>query len=159
MTFDNHLKRQVAFAVVCMAQFMVILDASIMNVALPSIQTALHVSESNLPWIVNGYTLIFGGFLLLGGRSADLLGRRRVFMAGLILFGGASMAGGFAQSTLWLVLARGVEGLGAAIISPASLSIIYTMFTDTHERNRALGIWGALGGLGAGCGGLLGGVL
>ncbi len=159
MSFDNHLKRQVAFAVVCMAQFMVILDASIMNVALPSIQTALHVSESNLPWIVNGYTLIFGGFLLLGGRSADLLGRRRVFMAGLILFGGASMAGGFAQSTLWLVIARGVEGLGAAIISPASLSIIYTMFPETEERNRALGVWGALGGLGAACGGLLGGVL
>ena len=159
MSFDNQLKRQVAFAVVCLAQFMVVLDASIMNVALPSIQTALHVSESNLPWIVNGYTLFFGGFLLLGGRSADLLGRRRVFMAGLILFGGASMVGGFAQSTLWLVIARGVEGLGAAIISPASLSIIYTMFPDTEERNRSLGIWGALGGLGAACGGLLGGVL
>lgn len=159
MTATHGWKKQAAFAVVCMAQFMVVLDASIMNVALPSIQTALHVSESDLPWIVNGYTLIFGGFLLLGGRSADLLGRRRVFMTGLVLFGGASAVGGFAQSTLWLVLARGVEGLGAAIISPASLAIIYTMFTQDEERNRALGIWGALGGLGAACGGLLGGVL
>jgi EmrB/QacA subfamily drug resistance transporter len=159
MNSEKHWKRQVAFGVVCLAQFMVVLDAAIMNVALPSIQAALHVSQSNLPWIVNSYTLLFGGFLLLGGRSADLLGRRRIFMAGLVLFGGASLAGGLAQTTLWLVLARAVEGLGAAIISPASLAIIYTMFQEEHERNHALGIWGALGGLGAASGGLLGGIL
>jgi EmrB/QacA subfamily drug resistance transporter len=159
MSSESGWKRQLAFAIVCIAQFMVVLDAAIMNVALPTIQTSLHVSEADLPWIVNGYTLIFGGFLLLGGRSADLLGRRRVFMAGLVLFGGASLVGGFAQNTLWLVIARGFEGLGGAIISPASLAIIYTMFQGDEERNRALGIWGALGGLGAACGGLLGGVL
>jgi EmrB/QacA subfamily drug resistance transporter len=152
-------RRWRALIVLCAAQFMVVLDASIVNVALPSIKTALHFSESSLPWVVNAYTLTFGGFLLLGGRAADLLGRRRVFMVGLVVFSGASLAGGLAQSEAWLIVARGIQGLGAAILSPATLSIITTTFTEGAERNKALGIWGALAGAGAAAGVLLGGVL
>ena len=141
------------------AQFMVVLDASIVNVALPSIKTALGFSESSLPWVVSAYTLAFGGFLMLGGRAADLFGRRRVFIAGLIVFSAASLAGGFATSTGWLIVARGVQGLGAAIVSPAALSIVTTTFTEGAERNKALGIWGALAGAGGAVGVLMGGVL
>ncbi len=112
-------RRWRALILLCAAQFMVVLDASIVNVALPSIKTALHFSESSLPWVVNAYTLTFGGFLLLGGRAADLLGRRRVFMVGLVVFSAASLAGGLAQSEAWLLVARGIQGLGAAILSPA----------------------------------------
>src|SRR6185312_1897456 len=122
-------RRWAALAVLAVAQFMVVLDASIVNVALPSIQRALGFSEGNLPWVVNAYTLAFGGFLMLGGRAADLFGRRRMFIAGL-----ASSAG-------WLIAARGLQGLGAAIVSPAALSIVTTTFTEGAERNKALGIW------------------
>ena len=113
---------------------MVVLDASIVNVALPSIGRALNFSQSSLPWILNAYVLTFGGFLLLGGRMADLLGRRRVFISGLLLFAGASLVGGFAQSEAWLIAARAVQGLGGALLSPAALSILTTTFRDGAER-------------------------
>ena len=144
---------------VCVAQFMVILDASIVNVALPTIGNALNFSESNLPWVLNAYVLTFGGFLLLGGRLADFLGRRRVFMFGLVLFALASLAGGLATSAGQLVAARAVQGLGGAILSPAALSILITTFPDGAERNKALGIWGAIAGSAGAVGVLLGGVL
>jgi EmrB/QacA subfamily drug resistance transporter len=143
----------------CLAQFMVILDVSVVNVALPSIQHALGFTEAGLQWVVNAYTVTFAGFLLLGGRAADLLGRRRVFVAGLVLFALASLAGGLADSKTVLIVARLVQGLGGAVVAPASLSIITTTFTEPAERNRALGIWGAMGGAGGAAGVLLGGVL
>jgi EmrB/QacA subfamily drug resistance transporter len=143
----------------CLAQFMVILDVSVVNVALPAIRGGLHFSEQDLQWVVNAYTVTFAGFLLLGGRAADLLGRRRVFVAGLALFGLASLAGGLAQSQGVLIAARAVQGLGGAVIAPASLSILTTTFTEGAERNRAVGIWGAMGGAGGAAGVLLGGVL
>jgi EmrB/QacA subfamily drug resistance transporter len=152
-------RRWIALILLCVAQFVVVLDASIVNVALPSIGRALSFSQTNLPWVVNAYVLTFGGFLLLGGRMADLLGRRRVFMAGLLLFAAASLVGGFAQSDSWLIAARAVQGLGAAILSPAALSIVTTTFRDGAERNRALGVWGAVAGSGGAAGVLLGGVL
>ena len=144
---------------VCVAQFMVVLDASIVNVALPTIGDALNFSESDLPWVLNAYVLTFGGFLLLGGRLADFLGRRRMFMFGLVLFALASLAGGFATSAGQLIAARAVQGLGGAILSPAALSILITTFRDGAERNRALGIWGAIAGSAGAAGVLLGGVL
>src|SRR6476659_9974704 len=152
-------RRWIALILLCAAQFVVVLDASIVNVALPSIGRALNFSEQNLQWVVNAYVLVFGGFLLLGGRMADLLGRRRVFMGGLVLFGLASLAGGLASSEGMLIAARAVQGLGAAILSPAALSIISTTFKEGSERNKALGIWGARGGSGAAVGVLMGGVL
>jgi EmrB/QacA subfamily drug resistance transporter len=148
-----------ALALLALTQFVIVLDASIVNVALPSIGRALEFSQDDLSWVVNAYTLTFGGFLLLGGRLADLLGRRRVFIAGLVLFSVASLAGGLAQSDVWLVAARAVQGLGAAIISPAALSLVTTMFAEGAERNRALGVWGAVAGSGGAAGVLLGGVL
>jgi EmrB/QacA subfamily drug resistance transporter len=148
-----------ALALLALTQFVIILDASIVNVALPSIGRALDFSQDDLSWVVNAYTLSFGGFLLLGGRLADLLGRRRIFIAGLILFSLASLAGGLAQSDTWLIAARAVQGLGAAIISPAALSLVTTMFAEGAERNRALGVWGAVAGSGGAAGVLLGGVL
>jgi MFS family permease len=129
------------------------------NVALPSIGRALDVSRTDLSWVVNAYTLTFGGFLMLGGRLADLLGRRRMFMLGLVLFSVASVAGGFAQSEEWLLAARAVQGLGAAMVSPAALSILTTTFAEGAERNRALGVWGAMTGAGGAAGVLLGGIL
>lgn len=152
-------KRWAALAVLAVAQFMVVLDASITNVALPSIQRDLGFSESSLQWVVNAYTLVFGGFLLLGGRAADLFGRRRVFIIGLAVFSVASLVGGFATSSGWLIAARAVQGLGAAIVSPAALSIVTTTFSEGAERNRALGIWGALAGAGGAVGVLMGGML
>ena len=152
-------KRWIALALLCVAQFVVVLDASIVNVALPTIGEALNFSESQLPWVVNAYVLTFGGFLLLGGRMADLLGRRRIFMGGLILFALASLAGGLATNSGQLIAARAVQGLGAAILSPAALSIVATTFRDGAERNKALGIWGAVAGSGGAAGVLLGGVL
>jgi EmrB/QacA subfamily drug resistance transporter len=152
-------KRWIALALLCVAQFVVVLDASIVNVALPTIGEALDFSESNLPWVVNAYVLTFGGFLLLGGRLADLLGRRRVFMFGLVLFAIASLAGGLATNSGQLIAARAVQGLGAAILSPAALSIVATTFRDGADRNKALGIWGAVAGSGGAAGVLLGGVL
>jgi EmrB/QacA subfamily drug resistance transporter len=148
-----------ALALLAMTQFVIVLDASIVNVALPSIGRALDFSQDDLSWVVNAYTLTFGGFLLLGGRLADLLGRRRIFIGGLVLFSLASLAGGFAQSDVWLIAARAVQGLGAAIISPAALSLVTTMFAEGAERNRALGVWGAVAGSGGAAGVLLGGVL
>jgi EmrB/QacA subfamily drug resistance transporter len=143
----------------CLAQFMVILDVSVVNVALPAIRGGLHFSEANLQWVVNAYTVTFAGFLLLGGRAADLLGRRRVFVAGLALFAIASLIGGLADSQGVLIAARAIQGFGGAVIAPASLSILTTTFTEGSERNRALGIWGAMGGAGGAAGVLLGGVL
>lgn len=148
-----------ALVVLAVAQFMVVLDASIVNVALPSIQRDLDFSDESLQWVVNAYTLAFGGFLLLGGRAADLFGRRRVFIAGLGLFSVASLVGGFATTSEWLIIARGVQGLGAAVVAPAALSIVTTTFTEGAERNKALGIWGALAGAGGAVGVLLGGML
>ncbi len=140
-------------------QFMVVLDIAIVNVALPSIQTDLDFSQANLQWVISAYALVFGGFLLLGGRTADLLGRRRVFMAGLALVGIASLAAGFAATEGQLIAARAAQGLGAAIISPAALSIVTTTFSDGAERNKALGVWGAVAGSGGAAGVLLGGIL
>ncbi|MFL5894734.1 MAG: MFS transporter [Thermoleophilaceae bacterium] len=143
----------------CVAQFMVILDVSVVNVALPSIRTSLGFSERDLQWVVNAYTVTFAGFLLLGGRAADLLGQRRVFIAGLGLVSVASLVGGVANSQEMLIAARAGQGLGAAVISPASLAILTTTFKEGADRNRALGAWGAMGGAGGSAGVLLGGVL
>src|ERR671933_1944716 len=139
-------RRWVALILLCVAQFVVVLDASIVNVALPSIGTGLHFSEGNLPWVVNAYVIAFGGFLLLGGRAADLLGRRRVFMAGLLVVAVASLLAGFAATQGQLIAARAAQGLGAAIISPSALSIVTNLFRDGAERNKALGAWGAVAG-------------
>ncbi len=152
-------RRWIALVLLCVAQFIVVLDASIVNVALPTIGRSLHFSQDNLSWVVNAYVLTFGGFLLLGGRMADLLGRRRVFMGGLVLFALASLAGGFATNDGQLIAARAIQGLGAAILSPAALSIITTTFRDGAERNKALGVWGAVAGSGGAAGVLLGGIL
>lgn len=152
-------RKWLALVILCAAQFMVVLDVSIVNVALPSIQRGLHFSEQNLLWVLNAYTLLFGGFLMLGGRVADNLGRRRVFMVGVGLFSVASLFCGLASSAGWLVVARGVQGLGAAIASPAALSILTVTFAEGRERNRALSIWGAIAGAGGAFGVLLGGIL
>ncbi|MHB8658359.1 MAG: MFS transporter [Solirubrobacteraceae bacterium] len=152
-----HLRATLLLA--CLAQFMVILDVSVVNVALPAIRGGLHFTEQDLQWVVNAYTVTFAGFLLLGGRAADLLGRRRVFVWGLILFSLASLAGGMADSRSVLIAARAVQGLGGAVIAPASLSILTTTFTEPAARNRAVGIWGAMGGAGGAAGVLLGGIL
>jgi EmrB/QacA subfamily drug resistance transporter len=156
---DTHQRRWLVLALLAMAQFVVVLDASIVNVALPSIGDDLNVSQENLAWVVNAYVLTFGGFLLLGGRMADLLGRRRVFMGGLLLFALASLLGGLAQTEGQLIAFRALQGLGAAILSPAALSIVTNTFTEGAERNRALGVWGAVAGSGGAAGVLLGGVL
>ena len=152
-------RRWIALILLCVAQFVVVLDASIVNVALPSIGRGLHFSEQNLPWVVNAYVIAFGGFLLLGGRAADLLGRRRVFMAGLLVVAVASLAAGFAVNQGQLIAARAAQGLGAAIISPSALSIVTTLFRDGAERNKALGAWGAVAGSAGAAGVLLGGIL
>jgi EmrB/QacA subfamily drug resistance transporter len=158
-TLENGRSKGLALALLATTQFIVVLDASIVNVALPSIGTDLEFSQDDLSWVVNAYTLAFGGFLLLGGRMADLLGRRRIFIAGLLLFGAASLAGGLSESSTQLIVARTIQGLGAALISPAALSIITTTFAEGAERNKALGVWGAVAGAGGAAGVLLGGVL
>jgi EmrB/QacA subfamily drug resistance transporter len=152
-------RRSLTLVLCCLAQFMVILDVSIVNVALPSIRTDLGFSAADLQWVVNAYTLAFAGFLLLGGRAADLIGRRAVFIVGLGVFGAASLVGGVAQDDTMLVAARAAQGLGGAIVAPATLSILTTTFTEGSERNRALGLWAAMGGAGGAAGALLGGVL
>src|SRR6266496_1671356 len=157
MTSNPHRWR--ILAVVATAFFMTILDVSIVNVALPSISRSLHFSRENLQWVITAYSIAFGGFLLLAGRAADLLGRRGVFMVGVALFTIASLVCGLAQSEAMLIVARAVQGLGGAIITPAALSIVMTSFEEGSERNKALGIWGALGGSGAAVGVLAGGVL
>jgi EmrB/QacA subfamily drug resistance transporter len=151
--------RWLALVVVCFGQFMVIIDATIVNVALPSIQKDLDLSTEQLQWIVNSYTLLFGGFLLLGGRAADLIGRRALFLAGLALFSGASLANALASSGEVLIVFRGLQGLGAALVSPAALSIITTTFSEGEERTKAMGIWGAIAGAGGAFGLLVGGIL
>jgi EmrB/QacA subfamily drug resistance transporter len=145
--------------VVCFAQFMVVLDATIVNVALPSIQHGLHFSEGNLQWVINAYTLVFGGFLMLGGRASDLIGRKRLFLAGIVLFSAASLFNGLSSSSGMLIAGRAVQGLGAALVSPAALSIVTTAFTDSRERAKALGVWTAIAISGSAFGLLLGGVL
>ena len=152
-------RRWIALLLLCFAQFIVVIDASIVNVALPSIGSDLEFSQGDLSWVINGYTLFFGGFLLLGGRMADLIGRRRLFVAGLVLFALASLAGGLATSSGMLIAARAVQGLGAALLSPAALSLVTVIFAEGAERNKALGVWGAVAGSGGAAGVLLGGVL
>jgi EmrB/QacA subfamily drug resistance transporter len=152
-------RRWQALALVCVAFFMTVLDVSIVNVALPSIGRHLHFSETGLQWVITAYAITFGGFLLLGGRAADLLGRRKLFLIGVALFSAASLVCGFSTSTTMLIAARAVQGFGAAVVSPATLSIITTTFDEGAERNKALGIWGAMGGSGAAAGVLFGGIL
>src|SRR5205823_7451998 len=149
----------VVLVLICVAQFMVVLDATIVNVALPSIQKDLNLSEGNLQWIVNAYTLVFGGFLLLGGRAGDLLGRKRIFLIGLVIFTVASLLDGLASSEGMLIAARSLQGLGAALVSPAALSIIATTFEEGAERARALGVWAAIAIGGSAVGLVLGGGL
>src|SRR5437868_9930533 len=152
-------RKWLALAVIVAAQFMVVLDVAIVNVALPSIKTDLHFSQEGLQWVVTAYAILFGGALLLGGRLADLLGRRRLFMVGLVLFTVSSLLDGLAWSEGSLIAFRGLQGLGAALLSPAALSILTTTFEEGRERNLALGIWGAASGSGGAAGVLLGGVL
>src|SRR5256714_6424281 len=152
-------RKWLALALLSAVQFMVVLDIAIVNVALPSIKIDLGFSQGNLQWVISAYALFFGGFLLLGGRAADLLGRRRLFLAGIVLFTLSSLLAGLAWSEGSLIAARSFQGLGAAVISPAALSILSTTFTEGRERNIALGVWGAVGGFGAAAGVLLGGVL
>ena len=159
MTSTSPSRKRLALALLCTVQFMVVLDVAIVNVALPSIQHDLGFSQANLQWVISAYALLFGGFLLLGGRAADLVGRRRMFRAGLIVFGVASLLSGLAWSDGALIVSRGLQGLGSAIISPAALSILTTTFAEGRERNAALGAWGAVGAFGAVAGVLLGGVL
>src|SRR6266498_2023751 len=152
-------RKWLALGLLSAVQFMVVLDIAIVNVALPSIKLDLGFSQENLQWVISAYALVFGGFLLLGGRAADLLGRRRIFLAGVVVFTVASFLAGMAWSEASLIGARALQGLGAAIISPAALSILSTTFQEGRERNIALGVWGAVGGFGAAAGVLLGGVL
>src|SRR5215211_7342404 len=161
MTEAERLERRkwLALILLAAAQFVVVLDASIVNVALPSIGEDLKIESSDLSWVVNAYTLFFGGFLLLGGRMADLLGRRRLFIAGLLLFAVASLAGGLSTSPGLLIAARAVQGLGAALLSPAALSLVTVIFKEGAERNKAMGVWGAVAGSGGAVGVLLGGML
>jgi EmrB/QacA subfamily drug resistance transporter len=152
-------RKWLALALLSVVQFMVVLDIAIVNVALPSIKDDLGFTQANLQWVISAYALVFGGFLLLGGRAADLLGRRRVFIGGLVIFGLASLAGGLSSDATQLIAARAIQGVGAAALAPAALSIVTTLFAEGAERNKALGIWGAVAGSGGVAGVLLGGVL
>src|SRR3954451_4711056 len=157
MNHSSSQSRWRALAVLALAQFMVVLDVTIVNVALPSIQAALGFSPDGLQWVVSAYTLTFGGLLMLGGRMSDLLGRRRVFLAGMTVFALASLAGGLAPTAGVLVAARAVQGIGAALLSPAALALVTVIFPAGRERNIALGIWGALAGIGGTLGVVAGG--
>jgi EmrB/QacA subfamily drug resistance transporter len=159
MSLEQNRKRWLALAVIVAAQFMVVLDVAIVNVALPSIKTDLHFNQENLQWVITAYSILFGGALLLGGRLADLLGRRRLFVVGLVLFTVSSLLDGLAWSEGSLIAFRSLQGLGAALLSPAALSILTTTFEEGRERNLALGIWGAASGSGGAAGVLLGGAL
>ena len=152
-------RKWLALALLSVVQFMVVLDIAIVNVALPSIQVDLGFSQENLQWVISAYALVFGGFLLLGGRAADLLGRRRIFLLGVVVFTLSSLLAGLAWSEASLIGARALQGLGAAIITPAALSILSVTFAEGRDRNIALGVWGAVGGFGAAAGVLLGGIL
>jgi EmrB/QacA subfamily drug resistance transporter len=156
---DHGVNPWLVLVLVCLAQFMVILDATIVNVALPSIQADLDMSESGLQWVVNAYALLFGGFLLLGGRAGDLIGRKRIFLAGLVVFTAASLLCALSGSETVLILARGLQGLGAALVSPAALSIVTTTFAEGAERAKALGVWAAIAVGGGAVGLVLGGLL
>jgi EmrB/QacA subfamily drug resistance transporter len=155
----NEIHKSWTLFLCCLAQFMIILDVSVVNVALPSIRSDLGFSATDLQWVVNAYTLTFAGFLLLGGRAADLLGQRRIFVSGLLLFAVASLAGGLSQDQTVLVLARGLQGFGGAVVAPVTLSILTTTFHEGAERNRALAAWGMMGAAGGAAGVLIGGVL
>src|SRR5580692_3041223 len=154
----GHTHDGLILAIACVAQFMVVLDVSIVTVALPSIGRDLHYSPTGLQWVVNAYVLTFAGFLLLGGRAADLFGRRRVYLFGLGLFTVASLVGGLAQNSAWLTTARAVQGVGGAFLSPATLTIIVTTFSGARMA-KALGVWSAVAGAGGAAGSILGGVL
>jgi EmrB/QacA subfamily drug resistance transporter len=159
MPSETNDRRWLALAALVAAQFMVVLDVAIVNVALPSIQTDLHFTQESLQWVITAYGIMFGGFLLLGGRMADLLGRRRLFIAGVALFTLSSLLAGFAWSEGSLIAFRATQGLGGALLAPAALSILTTTFAEGRERNIALGVWGAVSGSGAAAGVLLGGFL
>lgn len=152
-------RHRLALAVIATAQLMVVLDATIVNIALPHIQRALGFSNTNLSWVLNAYTLVFGGLLLLGGRTGDLFGRRRMFVVGVVLFSGASLAGGFAQDQAYLLAMRALQGVGGAIASPTALALVTNTFAEGEERNRAFGVYSAVSGAGAAVGLILGGVL
>src|SRR5579859_3469003 len=156
---ETSRNRWIALAVIVAAQFMVVLDVAIVNVALPSIKTDLHFTQESLQWVITAYAIMFGGVLLLGGRMADLLGRRRLFIAGLVLFTVSSLLSGLAWSEGSLIAFRALQGLGGGLLSPAALSILTTTFEEGRERNMALGVWGAVSGSGGAAGVLLGGVL
>ena len=155
----RHVNPWLVLVLVCLAQFMVVLDATVVNVSLPAIQKDLDMSPTDLQWVVNSYALIFGGFLLLGGRAGDLLGRKRLFLAGIVIFTGASLLNGLANSSEFLILARGLQGLGAALVSPAALSIVTTTFREGEERTKAMGVWSAIAAGGGAVGLLVGGIL
>src|ERR1039457_633084 len=152
-------RRGLALAVIATAQLMVVLDGTIVNVALPHIQNALGFSDSNLEWVVNVYALVFGGLLLLGGRSGDLLGRRRIFITGILVFAGASLLGGFATDQAWLLSARALQGVGAAMAAPTALSLIAVTFPEGPPRNRAMGVYASMSVAGAAVGLIAGGLL
>jgi EmrB/QacA subfamily drug resistance transporter len=155
----GELRRWRAFSLIAVAFLMIVVDLTITNVALPTIGRKLHFPQQDLQWVVTAYALTFGGFLLLGGRAADLLGRRRLFMAGLAIFTAASLACALATTDTFLIIMRGLQGLGAAVVLPAALSIVMNMFSEGAERNKALGIWGGIGAAGATIGVLAGGLL
>src|SRR4029077_15852958 len=155
----GEVRRWRAFSLLAVSYFMTVVDLTIVNVALPTIGRKLHFPESDLQWVVTAYSLTLGGFFLLGGRPADLLGRRRLFMAGLAIFTGASLACALATADTFLIIMRGLQGLGAAVVLPAALSIVMNMFSEGAERNKALGIWGGIGAAGATAGLLAGGLL
>src|SRR5437588_1612580 len=159
MSATRAVNRWHAFVLLAVAYFMTVVDLTIVNVSLPTIGGDLHFSQTSLQWVATAYGLTFGGLLLLGGRAADLLGRRRVLMAGLALFTGASLGAGLSSSEVALIAARAIQGIGAAVMLPAALSIVMNMFDEGTERNKALGIWGALAASGATVGLVMGGVL
>ena len=156
---DGHVNPWLVLVLVCMAQFMVILDATIVNVALPSIQADLNMSDADLQWIVNAYTLVFGGFLLLGGRAGDLVGRKRIFLVGVVVFTAASLLNGLAPNSEVLIICRGLQGLGAALVAPAALSILTTTFAEGAERAKAMSVWAAIAVGGGAVGLVVGGIL
>ncbi len=158
-TAPRPLNLNLALAIIAIAQLMVVLDTAIVNIALPSIQRALHFTPTGLEWVVNGYALAFGGLLLLGGRAGDLFGRRRVFVIGVLLFTLGSLAGGFATSATWLVVARVAQGVGGAIVAPTALSLVADTFPEGSSRNRAFGVYSAVSGAGGAVGLLLGGLI
>jgi EmrB/QacA subfamily drug resistance transporter len=155
----DHIHPGLALLVIAGAQLMIVLDATIVNIALPSIQRALHFNTTSLAWVLNAYTLAFGGLLLLGGRTGDLFGRRRMFITGILIFAGASLAGGFAPTSGFLLICRVLQGVGGAIASPTALALVTTTFAEGPARNRAFGVYAAVSGAGAAIGLILGGVL